>query len=339
MKSRLAKWLFALTMILLLSACGAQSKEDVLKKLSSKWIDTKGYELTAEMSIMTGQEPKVYQVEVWHTKPDFYRVKVSDTNDENTQMIVRNKEGVFVVTPALNKTYKFQSKWPSENSQAYLIASLAQDIKKDKTSTFKEEGGKYVFETKTSNNHKNMLPVQRIYIDKKTLLPTQVSILNENKEEQIRVTFKQVTIGKVHAPGEFQIEQSPTGQTDKGTVEASAEIDNPAFETHYPMVQWDQLHLLDEKVLNVEGEKRVILTYSGDKQFTIIQQLSQKNSSTTIPVFAPGDPVDLGVAIGAVTDQSISWEQDGMSFFLASSSLTKEEMIEVASSMSVSELK
>lgn len=339
MKSRLAKWFFALTMILLLSACGAQSKEDVLKKLSSKWVDAKGYELTAEMSIMTGQDPRVYQVEVWHTKPDFYRVKVSDANDENTQMIVRNKEGVFVVTPALNKTYKFQSKWPTENSQAYLIGSLAQDIKKDKSSTFKEEGNKYVFETKTSNNHKNMLPFQKIYIDKKSLLPTDVSILNENKEEQIHIKFKQVTLGKVHAAGEFQIEQTPTGLNDTGTVEASAEIDAPEFETHYPMVQMDQVHLIDEKVLNVDGDKRVILTFSGDKEFTIIQQLSEKSTSSTIPVFAPGDPIDLGIAIGAVTDQSISWEQDGMSFFLASSSLTKEEMIEVASSMAVTELK
>ncbi|MDF2065277.1 outer membrane lipoprotein carrier protein LolA [Bacillus sp. Cr_A10] len=339
MKSRLAKMLFALTMILILSACGAQSKEDVLKKLSNKWIDTKGYELTAEMSIQTGQDPRVYQVEVWHTKPDFYRVKVADAKEENTQMIVRNKEGVFVVTPALNKTYKFQSKWPSENSQAYLIGSLAEDIKKDKSAKFKEEGNKYVFETKTNNNHKNMLPFQKIYIDKKTLLPTDVSILNENKEEQIHIKFNKVTLGKVHTADEFKIEQSPTGQADEGTVEASADMDNAEFETHYPMAQIDQVHLIDEKVLEVDGDKRVILTFSGEKEFTIIQQLTEKSTSSTIPVFAPGDPVDLGFAIGAVTDQSISWEKDGMSFFLASSSLSKEEMIEVASSMSVAEPK
>ncbi|TQR21844.1 outer membrane lipoprotein carrier protein LolA [Psychrobacillus vulpis] len=326
-------------MVLLLSACGAQSKEDVLKKLSNKWIDTKGYELTAEMSILTGQDPRVYQVEVWHTKPDFYRVKVADTNEENTQMIVRNKEGVFVVTPALNKTYKFQSKWPTENGQPYLIGSLAQDIKKDKSSTFKEEGNKYVFETKTSNNHKNMLPTQRIYIDKKTLLPTDVSVLNENKEEQIHIKFSKVTLGKSRAAAEYKIEQAPAAQGEENTVEASAEIDNPEFETHYPMVQWDQLHLIDEQELNVDGEKRVILTYSGGKEFTIIQKRSEKSTSSTIPVFAPGDPVDLGIAIGAVTDQSISWEQDGMSFFLASSALSKEEMIEVAASMAVGGLK
>lgn len=340
--SRLAKWVFALTMILVLAACGAQSKEDVLKKLSNKWVDTKGYELTADMSIKTGQEPRNYQVEVWHTKPDFYRVKVSDSTEENTQMIVRNKEGVFVVTPALNKTYKFQSNWPTENSQAYLIESLANDIKKDKSSTFKEEGNKYIFETKTSNNHKNMLPYQKISIDKKTLLPIEVSVLNENKEEQINIKFKQVSLGKSHAADEYKIEQTPApaGQAEsEDTVEASAELDNPVFETHYPMAQMDEVHLIDEKVMEVDGEKRVILTYSGEKEYTIIQKLSEKSTSSTIPVYAPGDPVDLGVAIGAVTDQSLSWEQDGMSFFLASSSLTKEEMVEVASSMAVAGLK
>ena len=91
--------------------------------------------------------------------------------------------------------------------------------------------------------------------------------------------------------------------------------------------------------MEVDGAKRVILTYSGDKEFTIIQHRSEPGDSSIIPVFSPGDPVDLGVAIGAITDQSLSWEQDGMSFFIASSTLTKEEMIEVAASMTTSGLK
>lgn len=337
----MAKLLFLFATILVLTACGAESKEDVVKKLSNKWVETKGYELAAEMSILTGDEPRVYGVEVWHTKPDFYRVQVTDTNAENTQMIVRNTEGVFVVTPALNKTYKFQSKWPTENSQAYLIGSLANDIKKDKTATFKEEGDNYVFETKTSNNHKNMLPTQKIYINKKTLLPTDVSILNENKEEQIHIKFNKVSLGKTHAAAEYKIEQKPTDKAEgaEGKVETSAEIDDSEFETYYPLLQWDQVHNIDEKVMEVDGEKRVILTYSGDKEFTIIQHRSEPGDSSIIPVFAPGDPVDLGVAIGAITDQSLAWEQDGMSFFIASSTLTKEEMIEVAASMTTGGLK
>ena len=80
MKSRVAKLFFLIVTILVLSACGAQSKEDVLKKLSNKWVDAKGYELDSGDEHLTGEEPRIYGVEVWHTKPDFYRVKVSDTD-------------------------------------------------------------------------------------------------------------------------------------------------------------------------------------------------------------------------------------------------------------------
>ena len=40
-------------------------------------MNTKGYELQATMEIKTGSEPRLYDVEVWHTKPDFYRVHVT----------------------------------------------------------------------------------------------------------------------------------------------------------------------------------------------------------------------------------------------------------------------
>ena len=54
---------------------------------------------------------------------------------------------------------------------------------------------------------------------------------------------------------------------------------------------------------------------------------------STLPVFSPGDPADLGFTIGAITDNSISWEKDGISFFIASTKLSREEMIEVAASV------
>lgn len=61
--------------------------------------------------------------------------------------------------------------------------------------------------------------------------------------------------------------------------------------------------------------------------------------STMLPVSTSGDPVDLGFTIGAITDTSISWEKDGVAFFVASSKLTREEMVEVATSMTISSMK
>ena len=332
--------LFAGLVILLvvfLSACGAESKEDVLKKLSTKWVETKGYELDAKMEISTGSEPRLYEVNVWHTKPEFYRVKVSQTGEDVSQTIVRNKEGVFVITPTLGKTYKFQSDWPEKNSQAYLIGSLAKDIKADKDSVMTENKNSYIFETKTRNSHQKMLPTQQIYISKKTLLPTKVSISNDQKEQQILITFDKITLGTSRNAADYKADM-PTEETTENET-ASTDVELPVFQTYYPSLQWEGVDMLDEKVVKNEEQKRVILTYGGEKEFTIIQSPITKKSVDLVPVFAPGDPADLGFAIGAITDKSISWEQEGIQFFLASNSMTREEMMTVASSMTASDMK
>ena len=72
MRSRIFVLLLVAIMALL-AACGTPSKEDVMKKLSGKWNETKGYDLQATMEITTGSEPRVYDVAVWHTKPEFYK--------------------------------------------------------------------------------------------------------------------------------------------------------------------------------------------------------------------------------------------------------------------------
>ena len=55
----------------------------------------------------------------------FYRVNVTQAGSKDSQMIVRNEEGVFVITPSLGKTYKFQSDWPAQNSQAIFDWCIA----------------------------------------------------------------------------------------------------------------------------------------------------------------------------------------------------------------------
>lgn len=316
--------------------CGAPSKEDVMKKLSGKWNDEKGYEIQATMEIKTGAEPRKYDVEVWHTKPEFYRVHVTQEGSKDSQMIVRNDDGVFVVTPSLGKTYKFQSDWPSQNSQAYLIGALSEDIKADKNATMTEEDKTYIFETETRNNHKKVLPTQQIHINKKTLLPTHVSVLDENKEEQIRIVFKQVTLGTERKAKDYAVELN----NDEVDTEKDDEIESEeetGLKTYYPTVEWMGVTLLNEEVIKNEGASRSFMTFGGEKEFTIIQERASRPSK--LPVSLEGDPVDLGFAVAAITDKSIRWETEGISFFIASDTLTQDEMIEVALSMSSSGMK
>lgn len=345
LRSRILVLLLVVVAVILVG-CGAPSKEDVMKKLSGKWTDTKGYELQATMEIKTGSEPRLYNVDVWHTKPDFYRVHVTQDGKDDSQMIVRNKEGVFVVTPSLGKTYKFQSDWPAQNSQAYLIGALSEDIKADKNATMKEEDKEYIFETETRNNHKKVLPTQQIHIDKKTLLPTYVSVLDENKEEQIRITFKKVTLGTERKSADYDVEittedpkakDAKEGTDDKPKAEEgkdAAEDEKTGFTSYYPTVKWEGVTLVDEEEVGL----RSFMTYGGKKEYTIVQEKAAK-SENKLPVSIEGDPVDLGFTVAAITNNSIRWESNGIAFFIASETLTKDEMIEVASSMAPGEMK
>lgn len=80
------------------------------------------------------------------------------------------------------------------------------------------------------------------------------------------------------------------------------------------------------------------MTFGGEKEYTIIQERAVQSEST-LPVSMEGDPVDLGFTVAALTENSMRWESDGVSFFLASKMLTPDEMIEVATSMSAGEMK
>jgi outer membrane lipoprotein-sorting protein len=337
MRSRIFS-LLVVVIAIVLAACGAPSKDNVTKKLSDKWNDSKGYELQATMEIKTGSEPRLYDVDVWHTKPDFYRVHVTQSGKDESQMIVRNEDGVFVVTPSLGKTYKFQSDWPAQNSQAYLIGALSEDITADKNATMTEEDDAFVFETETRNNHRKVLPTQKIYINKKTWLPIYVSILDENKEEQIRITFNKITLGTARDAKEYAVElnnEESKPAEDEADDEAAKE---EGFETYYPTVNWQGVTLELEEAIKTENGTRSFMTFGGDKEFTIVQERVQRPEHK-LPVSIEGDPVDLGFAVAAITEKSIRWESDGISFFIASETLTKDEMIDVALSMSADEMK
>src|SRR3954454_18681627 len=176
MKKKIFMLALGLMVVLVLSACGEKTQDDVVKALNGKLEDLGGYKAKAQMTLQMGTDPHTYDVEIWHKRPDFYRVDLKNAQKDQNQMILRNEEGVFVLTPALNKSFRFQSDWPQNSSQAYLFESLVKDIANDPEAKFNVVEDKYVFETKTNYQNNKMLPTQEITFNKKELSPTMVKV-------------------------------------------------------------------------------------------------------------------------------------------------------------------
>lgn len=285
------------------------------------------------MSLKTGEDAQKYNIEVWHKKKDYYRVLLSNEKDEKgSQIILRNEEGVYVLTPALNKSFKFQSEWPQNSSQPYLFGSLVEDIKQDSDSTFEATENYYEFTTKTNYQNSQNLPNQKIYFHKKDLTPVMVQVLDKDSNPVVEVQFTSVEIDPTFNEDAFSTEKNMTSGA--LGVPVMAEESPSAFSIFYPEATIGNEQLEEEKIIDMENGKRVIQTYKGDKSYTLIQEYYEtKPASATVPVSIVGDPVNLGFTMGALSSSRLEWSYGGKDFVLASEELTKEEMVEVAQSV------
>jgi len=315
--------------VLLLSACGEKSKEDVVKKLDSQVGEMKGYKSKAEMKMHTGEETQKYDLDIWYKEKNFYKVSLANVDDEKgNQVILKNEEGVFVLTPALNKSFKFQSDWPESSSQPYLFQSLVNDVKKDKEAEFESNDKQYVFTTKTNYQSNNNLPYQQIYFNKKTFTPELVKVLDKDKKTLVEVTFSDFKLDPSFKAEDFTMEQNKKQSNSAKT--ASAEL--KTLPVAYPK-ETSGAALAEKKEIDLENGKRVILTYGGEKEFTLVQETSNSVTAMNEPKEVKGDIVNLGHTIAALNGDTIEWSQSGVDYKLASDSLTKEELIHVAKSV------
>lgn len=315
-----------------LTGCGKKTQEDILEELNAKLNDLTGYKAKATMILQTGEEPQQYEVEVWHQKENYYRVALTNAKKNQKQIILRNDDGVFVLTPALNKSFKFQSDWPKNNSQVYLYESLLHDILMDPERVFETSDDHYIFKTMTNYQNKN-LHSQEISLNKKDLSPAAVKIMNQDSNVIVQLNFTSFEMNPTFSKDDFNMERNMTAANIEGVPTIAEVEDTDSFTPLYPMYEPEGTSFQESMTIKSEDGEKVILTYTGDRSFTIIEQKAKVVPASTPMNIRSGEPVDLGFTIGVLSNDSLMWTYDGIDFYLASSDLSDEDMIAVARSV------
>ncbi|AGF28926.1 DUF4367 domain-containing protein [Bacillus amyloliquefaciens] len=321
--------LTGLLAVLILSACGQKSQEDIVNGLDKKAKEYTSYKAKAKMTIQTGSDPQVYNVEIWHKKPSLYRVYLENPKKDQNQVILRNANGVFVLTPSLNKSFRFQSDWPNNSSQVYLFESLVKDVQHDKDAVYSAKDKKYTFETKTNYQHNKMLPTQEITFNKKDMSPSLVKVMDTDRKVMVKVEFKSFEFNKPFDKDSFDEKKNMTlSQMDVATSAKPSD----SFAVKTPLQVPAGVKKLEEKDISTADGKRIVMTYGGEKSFTLIQEkahIAKAASAVTLK----GEPVNLGFTVAALSDTSLTWTYDGVDYLLSSQDLTKDEMVAAAKSM------
>ncbi len=309
--------------LFVLTGCGKYSKDSIVKELDKKARG--GYKLSGSLNVVNNDENYDYDIDVYN-KDDYYKVILTNKANSHTQIILKNKDGVYVLTPALNKSFKFQSDWPYNNSQIYLLKALISDIKEDKNLVFKKNDNSYIFKTKVRYVNNTKLVNQNIVIGK-DLDFEKVIVYDKDGVEVMTMVFDSIDYSYKFKNDEFDLDKI-IDNNEEEIVESSS-LDDIIYPLYIP----NGTKLVNEDKIDKPDGKRVIMNYDGDKSFLLVEETSDVfDEFTVIPTV--GEPYLLMDTLGVVTNNSLSWTSGGIDYYLVSDVMSQSELIEVAQSIS-----
>ncbi len=395
---------------LILVGCGIKSADNIINKLTKKQDNCNSYYVEGTMEIINNEDTYTYDVNVSYQKGDYYKIELVNTLNNHEQVILRNDEGVYVVTPSLNKSFKFQSDWPYNNSQVYLLNSILEDLNEDEDRVFKAKDNGYYFQSSVNYPNNKSLVKQNVYVDKNMKI-TKVEVTNKDGEVQIMMNFDKITYNKDFADDYFELsklininsnkkdsnkkqdivtdensvnetnnnennntdsainnnnsttnqnnntnansnstdgnnetnnvtedhnsnnitnDSTNSNQTNNSKTEQTATIDDVI----YPMYLPNNTTLANKEVIDTEDGQRLILTFAGDNPFVLVEEtISYSDEGLIIPVSGSMD--FLTDVIGVVNDNSVSFDSNGIGYYIVSDKLESTELVNIARSISV----
>lgn len=322
----LRKLFFLILCVYIFTGCSKDNSSNVVKKVIKKVEGINSYHLNGVLEIINNENSYLYDVDVSYLKENNFKVSLKNQTNNHEQIILRNSDGVYVLTPSLNKSFKFQSEWPYNNSQSYLLHNIINDIKNDNEYVFEKNGNDYIVTTKVNYSNNKELVKQKVYINKDNDIYL-IEVIDSNNIVKLKMSINSIDYNNDINIDYFKLENSLSVST---IIEDSvSKIDDIV----YPMYIPQNTYLSNQDKVSLENGERVILTFAGDYPFMLIQETVDLSSSSVVSVF--GEPLQLSDSIGIIDDSSVTWICDGIEYYLVSNSLDKTQLVDIANSMTV----
>ena len=289
-----------------------------------KLLGNEKYELTGQMDIISNEDLYHYDVTVNYLEGDYYKASLINKDNNHEQIILKNDDGVYVITPDLNKSFKFQSEWPYNSSQAYILSSLLKDLENDSNVVFEEKDDNYYLTSSVSYPNNSALISQKITFGK-DYVPKKVEVYNKDGIANITLNISKIDFKPKFDKEIFDI---------KSTVANDCCTVNKITDVVYPMYLQEGTLFKNEETIKTENSERVILTFTGEKGFTLIEEASKAPEEFEITTTS-GELVFYENVLGSLTGTTLNWTMDGKDYYIISDNLTNEELLKVASSTAV----
>ena len=302
----------------------SETIENVNKNLTS-------YQLEAKMELNNGEEQRSFNVVVSYLKKedkDLFRVSLYDTTINQEQIMLRNEEGVYVLTPTLNQVYQFKSGWPLNSAKPYIYQSLL-DVFDGEYTTKKVSDGLIVI---SEPNYKNAPQYVKQEIKfTNDLVPVWVHIYNENNDILVNVTFTKVEKGIDFSQDYFNLSTNMEEARENLSSTTGATFDDLPLD----VIGLDMnVSVKEQTNANIDGEKVYIMSYDGDASFTVVQKIIDSSEEMNV-VEIEGELIMLINGFGVLEDNKVTYLYNGVECTVYGDNLEVSTYIDIANGLEV----
>lgn len=292
------------------------------EKMMEYMNNISSYKASSEMAIYRDDKTIKFNVDVDYLAPDHYKVMFENADNNTQQIIVKNDSGVYALTPALGKEFKFESSWPLNGSHAYLLNTVVDDMKTDEETSVKKDGKNAIITSKITHRTNSNLKYQEVLVDSK-FTPISVSFFTEESKEAIKVTFKNFTKGTNLTKSDFDVDKimkdsvSNLGEGSVSSVEGSLVVSYTVEGCN---------------LISIREDSPVVMKYNGEKAYTIIcQDVLIGDVQTVSRIYQEFELTDIGVAF--INDNSITVHYQNKEILVISEVLTENEKLDIINSI------
>lgn len=306
------------------------SKSDVSKKLKDVQENLTAYHMEANMELSANEETRSYFVTTDYQKKedkDYFRVSMLDKNINQTQIMLKNDEGVFVLTPLLNQVYKFKGDWPLNNPKPYLYHSLLGTFDSDHEVKKMDDG--YLLSGPASYPNSPDWVKQEIKFST-DFKPLWVDIKDEDNNVLGKVTFTAVDFTPKYSGDYFSVEENMKKAREQIDVEDTTGL---TFDDLPLMPSGDCQATLDDKtVSSVNGQSVYILSFGGKQSFTMVQGIAQKYDEMKI-IDVDMEYIETVNGVAFKDGNRITYQKNGVTYDIYSSAMSVSDIITIVNGL------
>ena len=367
------KRIFIILFICCLLITGCSGTKNIKKNFVNRVDGANSYKLNGTLSINNNDDVYNYSVEVGYKKDDYYKVTLKNKANNHVQIILKTDDGVYVLTPSLNKSFKFQSDWPYNNSQIYLLDAISSDIKNDKDSEISKKDNKYFLMTKVNSNNSRLIK-QKLEFDEEFNL-SKVIVYDKDGIEVMTMKFDKIKLNCKFSKEYFDVDsiidsESTTTESDNKNESNTTKDSNRDNEKNTDNKTSNNTNETNKNTINNDRNSNTNNTKTTGRLDDIVyplflpsgtklvdeERVKKDNGERVIMTYegeksfllveetmdvfneftiipSSGEPFQLMDTLGVMTNNSLSWSSGTTDYYLVSDVMSKDEMIEVAQSI------